>query len=103
MKIIQELSDMIEEEINDAEKYARKAIACKSERSVLAEVFYKLAGEELGHMNALHGQVVAIINEYRKAKGDPPPEMQMLYDIFHNKHIEHVAMVKALLSLYKEQ
>ena len=102
MKIIQELSDMIEEEIKDAEKYARCALAKKDLHPELANVFYKLANEEMDHMTLLHAQVVSIIEDYRKKSGDPPEAMLMLYEILHKKHIEHAASVKAMISLYKD-
>lgn len=101
MKIIEDLSNMIEEEIEDAGKYARCALKHKSDMPALAEVFYKLSNEEMGHMTALHGQVVAIIEDYRKKNGDPPADMQRLYEILHRKHIENAATVKGMLSLYK--
>ena len=101
MIVIKELSEMIEEEIEDAGKYAKCALHYKESRPALADVFYKLANEELGHMNALHGQVVAIIDEYKKKNGDPPEAMKMLYDILHDKHIANTAAVKGMLSLYK--
>ena len=53
------------------------------------------------HMELLHNQVVTIITNYRKEKGDPPKEMQILYDILHKKHIDHVTAVKGMISLYK--
>lgn len=101
MKLIQKLSDMIEEEIGDAGKYARCALENKETNTQLAELFYKLANEELGHMSQLHSQVVSIIEDYRKKHGDPPEAMQMLYDILHQKHIANAASVKGMLSLYK--
>lgn len=101
MKIIQELSEMIEEEIADAGKYAKCAIEMKEENPALADTFYKLANEELGHMNVLHTQVVNIINSYKKDIGEPPEAMKKLYDILHQKHIANTATVKGMLSLYK--
>lgn len=101
MKLIEKLSDMIEEEIEDANKYAQCAMAYKDENAILAETFYKLANDELGHMQLLHSQVQNLINEYRKEHGDPPEAMLMLYNILHKKHIEHAAAVKGMLSLYK--
>lgn len=101
MKIIQDLSEMIEEEIEDAGKYARCALKHKEDNPALAETFFKLANEELGHVTALHTQVVSIIEEYRKKNGDPPETMQMLYDILHQKHINNVASVKGMLILFK--
>lgn len=102
MKIIEKLSDKIAEEIQDAEDYAMCALKYKEERPALAEVFYRISNEEMTHMNLLHGQVVMIIDEYKKQKGEPPEAMKTLYDILHHKHIEHAATVKGMLSLYKE-
>lgn len=101
MKIIQKLSGMIEEEISDAEKYAKCALDNKETDSSLAEMFFKLANDEMGHMAILHNHVVKIIDDYRKEHGDPPEAMLMLYEIMHKKHIENAAYVKGLLSLYK--
>ena len=103
MVIIQNLSNMIEEEIEDAGKYARCALKHREERPALAETFYKLANEEMTHANLLHAQVTAIIEEYRKQNGDPPETMQKLYEILHRKHIENAAAVKGMLVLYKEK
>ena len=102
MKIIEELSDKIACEIESAEKYAKCALYYKDERPQLAEIYYRIANEKLGHMNLLHTQVATIIDEYRKKNGDPPEVMKTLYDILHKKHIEHAATVKGMLSLYKE-
>ena len=102
MKIIEKISDMIENEIEEAEKYAKCALTYKDERPQLADVFYRIGLEKISHIGLLHGQVVSIIDEYRKSKGEPPEAMKTLYDILHKKHIEHLAAVKGMLSLYKE-
>lgn len=103
MQIIEKLSTMIEEEIHDAEKYARCALQYKDDKDMhdVAELFYKLAGEEMNHMNMLHSQVVDIIDAYRKVNGEPPENMKTLYDILHRKHIDDAATAKAMISMYK--
>jgi len=53
-------------------------------------------------MGLLHTQIVAIIDAYKKEKGEPPEGMKLLYEILHRKHIEHAAAVKGMLALYKE-
>ena len=102
MKIIEKLSDKISCEISHAEEYAKCALEYKEDKPALAETFYKIASGKLEHMGLLHGQVVAIINEYKQAKGQPPEAMKTLYQILHRKHIEHAAAVKGMLALYKE-
>lgn len=101
MELIQELSDYIEEEINDAIKYVKLAAEIREDFPIVAENIYKISEEEMKHMATLHNQVIVIIDEYRKKNGDPPEAMQMLYDIMHQKHIEHAAKAKAYQLVYK--
>ena len=101
MQLISKLSDMIEEELDDAEKYIRCAMNHKEDHPTLASTFAKLSGEELVHANLLHDQVVALITEYRKEHGDPPERMQGIYDYLHKKHIEHANEIKVLQTLFK--
>ena len=102
MKIIEKLSDQIADEIECAEKYAKCALNYKDEYPALAEVYYRIANVKMAHMNLLHSQVVAMIEDYKKTKGEVPEGMKILYDILHRKHIEQAAAVKGMLNLYKE-
>ena len=102
MKIIQQLSDYIDEEISDAIKYAKMALECQDEYPALAEAVSKISDDEIKHMTILHQQVTAIIADYRKKNGEPPEAMKMLYDVLHRKQIEHAAEAKAYQSMYKD-
>ena len=101
MMIIKKLSEMIGEEISDADKYISCALKHRDENPQLAETFFRLSLEEMQHMSLLHDQVTRIIEEYRRAKGDTPPSMMAVYDYLHEKHIEHAGEVKAKQMLYK--
>lgn len=102
MKIIEKLSDMIADEIEEAEKYSKCALHYKEEYPIVGETLYKIANEKMNHMMLLHGQVTALIEEHKKKNGDIPEGMKMLYEILHRKHTEHAAAVKGMLTLYKE-
>lgn len=49
MKIISELSEMIEDEIGDIEKYSKAALELKESHPDIADTFYKLSIEEDHH------------------------------------------------------
>jgi Mn-containing catalase len=102
MKLIQELSEMIEEEIEGALHYAKKAIKHKSDDEMLAKTFYDIAGVELHHVEMLHEQVVRIIERHRKEHGDPPAPMQAVYDYLHERQIEKVGEVRRYLATFRE-
>ena len=101
MKVIEKLSSMIDEEIADAMKYARCALAYKEDNPMLADTFNRLAEEEMKHMMTLHSQVVSIIDDYKRKNGEPPETMKSVYDILHRQHIDKAAEAKAAISLYK--
>ena len=102
MKLIQKLSEMIEDEIDGAEEYAKCALKHKSDDPSLAQTFYDIAGVELEHVSMLHKQVTRIIEQHRREHGEPPAPMMAVYDYLHGKHIEEVAEVRHYLAMFRE-
>lgn len=101
MLIIQHLSEMIKEEISDAEKYAQHAVSYYGKDPELAETFFTLSNEELRHVDLLHEQVVRIIGEYKQSGNIPPEGMLMIYDYMHTEMIRNVNEIKELLAMRK--
>ena len=100
MKVIRKVSDDIEKQIELAQCYGKAAMELKEDRPALAETYAKAAAEMLDIMNSFHTQVVNIITEYRKTNGEVPKDMQMLYDILHEKHISDTITAKSVIALY---
>ena len=96
MKIIKCINDYIEDEIQDSEKYIKKALEIREEYPEVAELLNLLSNEEMKHMQLLHNQVVKLIEGYRKEHGEPPAPMLAVYDYLHKKAIEEVKEVKVM-------
>lgn len=101
MKIIEKLSERIDEELCDAKSYVKMAIECKEERRGLADVYNEISLQEMNHVNMLHEQVVEIITNYRKTNGEPPANMLSVYEYLHKKQIEKANRIKVYQDMYK--
>ena len=102
MKIIKCLSQQIEDEMEDADKYIGLAMRWKTDEPDTADLFYELSLEEMGHMEKLHNEVVELINAYRNEHGEPPKEMMILYEYLHEMHIKTATQIKVKQGMYKE-
>ena len=103
MRLIEQLSDHIREEIEDAETYIREASDCREKNPETAEVYRTLAEEELKHMDLLHNAVTKVIDAWKRSSGqEVPPVMQARYDILHKIAIGDANKVKLMIQLYKE-
>ena len=101
MKIIEKLTDLIDEEIHDVKKYAMLAAEVKVESPALAQVFYTISMQEEAHQKALHDEVVKLIEKHRQMHGAPPSAMQAVYDHLHKKHIEKMEEARRYQEIYK--
>ena len=101
MKIIKCLSEKIEEELEDASAYIDLAMRWKQEQPEAADLFHELSKEEMGHVDKLHTMVAKLITDYRNKMGDPPREMQTLYDYLHEKHISKATQIRVKQGMYR--
>lgn len=102
MKVIKELSTQIEDEIEGAEWYVKRALQFREEHPELAQTLYDISTDEMRHVNLLHSHVVKIIEDYRKKNGEPPASMLAVYEYLHEKQIENANRVKMYQSQFRE-
>ena len=100
MKIIKCLSEDIECTLDMAEENAKKAIMYKEEYPMAAKAFYAKSITLMDSIKPLHDAVVALIEGYRKEKGEPPAPMMAIYNYMHERQINQAAGVKALQDMY---
>ena len=100
MEIIRRISEKIDEELHDAEKYIKCAYKVEEEYPQLADTYYQLSLEEMKHVTMLHDAVVRIINDYKR-DNEVPEAMQILYDYMHDRQIKWASKIKAKQEQYK--
>ena len=102
MKIIKCLVEMIDDELEAAEDYAKAANKYKLEHKKTCDEFIKLAEVEMSHVKTLHTEVTRLIEEHRVQKGDPPKEMMAIYEYEHEKQAHRAVLIKAFIEEYKQ-
>lgn len=102
MKTIELLMDHIEDELNDACTYAKLALEYKGTDPEMANLFYKLSGEEMSHMTALHNCVVSHIDAYKRTHGEVPEAMRAVYDHLHKRQVDRADRIEIMQAMYKK-
>lgn len=102
MKLIAEMVGEIREELEGAESYAKRATQYKQLNARVAENYATMSAQELAHVDALHAQIVRLIQDEKSAGKEVPAGMQTVWDWEHENMINCVARVKLLLDLYRK-
>ena len=101
MKEIKKISEQIDAELEDAEKYLKCAYKHKQDNPILADMYYDLSVAEMEHVTILHEASVKLINDY-SSRNAIPEGMQTLYDYLHDRHIKWARKIKARQDEYKK-
>lgn len=102
MKLIQKFTELIEDELESAEDYIKMAVMHKDEHPMLAKVLYDISNDEMHHVDMLHDEVVKLIEEHRRDKGDPPAMMLAVYNYLHERHIDKANKIRIMQSEYRK-
>lgn len=92
----------IKDEVADAKRYIKDALEVRATDPETADTYYRLSGEELNHMNSLHKEVVRIIENCRREKGETPASMLVLYRYLHGEVVKEAEKVGILQAMYKK-
>lgn len=100
MKIIKCLSEQIECTLDAAEENIKNAVKYQEEFPIAAKAFYNQSVLLMDSIKGQHDAVVAIIDTYKKEKGEPPAPMMAIYNYLHERHINKAAAIKNLQDMY---
>ena len=100
MEIIKKISEKIDEELEDAERYIKCAYKVEDDYPQLADTYYKLSLAEMDHVAMLHDNVVSIINEYKR-EHEIPEAMKVLYEYLHDRQIKWASKIKSKQEQFK--
>ena len=94
VKLFKEIAGYVMEELGDAEKYIKKAMCYKTTKPELAQMFYKLSMEEMGHytMELAELQKMARQNS----------EMQLAYDVISEHSLDWERSIKMMQQMFRE-
>lgn len=101
MKEIKELIEMVEEELEGACDYAKRAVELKDSSPNLAKTFYDISLDEVRHINLLHEEVKRLIEAHHREHGDPPAPMMAVYEYLHSRHVEKANEIKTYQAQYR--
>lgn len=99
MKMITDLIDRIDEEIESAKDYAEMYLDKKARGvSEWAQRFKEMSNNEIQHATWIHDMTVEEI-ELLRTVYTPTTEMQKMWDECHKKYVEKVSWIKQMLSM----
>lgn len=100
MEAIKCISENIEKTLDMAEDNIKAAIKYQMDYPIVAKAFYNQSTLLMDSIKGQHDAVVALIEGYRKEKGEPPAPMMTMYNYLHGRHIEQAAAIKGLQETY---
>lgn len=95
------LMDLVCDEIRDAKRYAKLALEYRDTDKDLADLYYRLSGEELDHANRLHVQVVRLLDTQQRIGTNGVDVNKAIYEHLRKRNVENISEVGVLQALYK--
>lgn len=100
MRSIQKLAHRIQEELEDAQRYAEMYVEKKAAgKQQWASKFQKMAEDELQHAAYLHEFAASEIDQLRSVFKSPPPSMLDVWEAEHRAYVEKAAWIKQMLTM----
>lgn len=99
VKLFKEITGYVMEELGDAEKYIKKAMCYKTTQPELAQMFYQLSTEEMGHYSMELAQLQKMASPM---SADGNPEMQLAYEVISEHSMDWERSIKMMQQMFRE-
>lgn len=94
VKLFKEIAGYVMEELGDAEKYIKKAMCYKTSKPDLAQMFYRLSTEEMGHYTVELAEIQKMANMN--------PEMHLAYEVISEHSMDWERSIKMMQQMFRE-
>lgn len=101
MKEIKEIALDIRCMLAEGEKYGKEAVKHKTQFPELAKVYVQISDNRVKEINALHDQVLMMIEKVKKEGKEIPSSMMAVWDWEHENMIEEMSGIKRWQEMYK--
>ncbi len=101
MRIIADMSKQLENELDGVIDYAKDAVTYRASMPQIADMYYRMANTENGHVRMLHDQLVKLATEAKNSGRTYPPEMEEKWELKHRELIGRMATAQTFLDMYK--
>lgn len=103
MKIICEICEFIEDELEGVERYASAAAHYKAEYKDLADLLFGMANTEATHLKNLHAWLAKNVERIKRESGEKVPQgMLDVWDWEHKKLIKRFNEAEVVLQNYQK-
>lgn len=99
MKMIKDLVDKIDEELEGAKNYAEMYVEYKAKGdTAMASKFHSMAEDEIKHAMIIHDLATKTIEEVGKVF-TAPPEMQEAWNKSHVAYVDKTAWIRKMMEI----
>lgn len=102
MKLVKDIVEQIDEELDGAKEYIKMASKYKSEYPQIANMYYEMSLTEMTHVDKLHNAVASLINEMKVKGVEVDPKMMAIYEYEHEKAMDKATKIKVMQEMYKK-
>ena len=102
MDKIKDLFELIDDELQDAMKYAKLAMEHKDTDHAMAELFYSLSLEEIKHKQSLHNCAVKEMNACIEKHPEKEDIVKEVFDALNERTIDWENSIRVYQAMYRE-